>query len=274
MEKLEIPWTKTERTFSIKFSSALCLQAAVIRSVAACRAPRRSCCLTVGAWWATPLGTLAATRAMRTWRTVMRTLCRLEPHSPNRPLGVSLVKTRVLIFYPLCGLLPLLRHASVTSHSSLSPLLDRHRPARQQRLTVFPLNHLLHSYAVLSPPLSSPFFPSCRRALSPVPKPRCSWEGARPAAAKPSPPHNSGSAEGENLPDAQNCSHENKLASQSRTQIPSSSGGLSREEFGAAKICLLSGLILKNKRRRSLQNSMAEKKMAVLFAVMNLEVVS
>lgn len=119
MEKPGCVWTKTERTSSIKFSSALCLQAAVIRSVAACRAPRRSCCLTVGAWWATPLGTLAATRAMRTWRTVMRTLCRLEPHRPNRPPGVSLVSTLVLIFYPLCGLLLLLRHASVTSHSSL-----------------------------------------------------------------------------------------------------------------------------------------------------------
>ena len=57
-----------------------CLQAAVIRSAAACRAPRRSCSLRDGAWWETPRGTPAATRATRTWRMVMTALLSLDQH--------------------------------------------------------------------------------------------------------------------------------------------------------------------------------------------------
>lgn len=70
------------------------------------------------------------------------------------------------------------------------------------------------------PPLPSPFFPSCRQS---VPS-RCSQEGARPKSAKPSPTHNAVRTEGGwGLPSADKCSNESKLASQSRTQIPSSS---------------------------------------------------
>lgn len=71
-------------------------------------------------------------------------------------------------------------------------------------------------------PLSSLLFSSCRHSVPSVPKPTCNWEEARPQTTKPSPPHNAGSTEGEPLPNAQNCSDENKLTAQSRTQVPSS----------------------------------------------------
>lgn len=60
-------------------------QAAVIRSAAACRAPRRSCCRKVGAWWETPRETPAATRATRTWRTVMMAFLSPDHRGPKLP---------------------------------------------------------------------------------------------------------------------------------------------------------------------------------------------
>lgn len=108
--------------------------------------------------------------------------------------------------------------------------------------------------------LSLPFFPSCRLTISSVPKSCCNWEGARSETAKPSPPHNAGSTEGGSLPNAQNCSDENKLTSQSWTQIPSSSTWgceadrrISGGWFGAPNIFSLSGLI----KKKSLQSSMS-----------------
>lgn len=71
-------------------------------------------------------------------------------------------------------------------------------------------------------PLSSPLFPFYRHSVSSASKSACSWKGARPQTTKPSPAHIAGNTEGETLPNAQNCSDENKLAAQSRTQIPSS----------------------------------------------------
>lgn len=65
------------------FCISLYFQAAVIQSAAACRAPRRSCCLKVGAWWETPRETLGATRAMRTWRMVMMALLSLDHQDPR-----------------------------------------------------------------------------------------------------------------------------------------------------------------------------------------------
>lgn len=70
---------------------SLLLQEAATRSAAASRwALRRSCCWTGAAWPETPPGTPAATRAPRTWRTVMtawvaRERCRslLRPVLPH-----------------------------------------------------------------------------------------------------------------------------------------------------------------------------------------------
>lgn len=72
------------------------LQAAVIRNGVASRAPRRSCCLRGGAWWETPLETLDAMRAVRTWRMVMAALCRaLLPMTP--PVGINLWKSTLTV---------------------------------------------------------------------------------------------------------------------------------------------------------------------------------
>lgn len=61
----------------------LYFQAAVIQSAAACRAPRRSCCLRAKAWWETPHATPGATRAMRTWKMVMIASLSLVQHYPT-----------------------------------------------------------------------------------------------------------------------------------------------------------------------------------------------
>lgn len=112
---------------------------------------------------------------------------------------------------------------------------------------------LLITCCILLPSCPSFFFlhpslPSRRRSLSPVPQSRC--KRGRSEAAEPGPARRAGSAEGEKLPHAQNRSHQTKLAAQSRTQIPSSSAGLPREESGPAEIFLLVVWCFKKKKER------------------------
>lgn len=81
-----------------------------------------------------------------------------------------------------------------------------------------------------------------------MPQSRC--KRRRSEAAEPGPTRRAGGAEGENLPDAHKRSHQNKLAAQSRTQVPSSSSaGLSRKDSGPAEIFLLVVWCLEKKER-------------------------
>ena len=125
-------------------------QAAAIQSAAACRALRRSCCPRAGAWWETPRGTPAATRAMRTWRMVMIALHSLDHHhypSPPPPgvrpsLGLAVVPRRLLRpFFPFCGpnLCSISRHASPTPHPCLSSGLVPPPPKKENSNLIPPL---------------------------------------------------------------------------------------------------------------------------------------
>lgn len=86
-------------------------------------------------------------------------------------------------------------------------------------LEIKALYHFRHFYCACTL-LSSPLFSSYRHSLPSVPKSTCNWEGAKPQTTKPSPPHNAGNTERDTLPNAQNCSEENKITACSWTLLP------------------------------------------------------